>query len=418
MQAQGFVRFRVDGTVRSRLRRRRPAEAEEDREAQHRRRHRPHQGQRPTMQAAPGRELRDRAAPADGRALALRDGHRSSEHLFSSKFACPICGYSLPELEPRLFSFNTPMGACPDCDGLGHIEFFDPKRVVAFPTCRWRPAPCKGWDRRNQLLLPDAAEPGATHYDSTSTRRSRSCRRRRARCCCSAPARTRSSSPTVERARPAAAWSSASIRSKASCRTWSAATARPIRRRCARNWRKLPATQACPTCDGTRLRTRGAQRVPGRHRTSARSARSSRSSTRRCATAWPTSSSCSWTARKRRDRRQGRARRSSPRLTFLNDVGLDYLTLDRSADTLSGGEAQRIRLASQIGSGLTGVMYVLDEPSIGLHQRDNDRLIATLQHLRDLGNTRARRRARRGRDPRRRLRRRHGPGRRACTAAA
>ena len=312
------------------------------------------------------------------------------EHLFSSKFACPVCSYSLAELEPRLFSFNSPVGACPACDGLGEVTVFDPERVVAFPSLSLASGAVKGWDRRNAYTF-SMLESVARHYgfDIETAVRS-TARERAAGAAARLGRRPRSSSSTRRRApRAASAASGAGTRSRASCRTSSAATGRPTRWRCARNWRATWRPSPAPTAAA---RGCGARR-----------------------------GTCSWsTRRSTSDAARGRpiydvehatlrdclayfdglqlkgakaeiadkvVREIRSRLKFLNDVGLNYLSLDRSADTLSGGESQRIRLASQIGSGLTGVMYVLDEPSIGLHQRDNERLIGTLRHLRDLGNS-------------------------------
>jgi len=328
---------------------------------------------------------------ADGRAMACEmDSGR--EHLFSSRFACPVCRYSLAELEPRLFSFNSPQGACTTCDGLGQVTAFDAQRVVGFPSLSLASGAIKGWDRRNSYTF-SLIEAVARH--------------------CSFDVET----PFV--ALPAAVQHTLLHGSgdEPIAFTYSAdsmggegeAKPRAVKRKhpfegiipaLERRYRETDSPQVredlaryqnakpCPDCQGSRLR-REARHVflqpagavadsPGE----------------------PIFRVEHMTLDKARDyfdglRLQGAKaaiadkviREIRSRLKFLNDVGLNYLSLDRGADTLSGGEAQRIRLASQIGSGLTGVMYVLDEPSIGLHQRDNERLIGTLRHLRDIGNS-------------------------------
>jgi excinuclease ABC subunit A len=322
---------------------------------------------------------------ADGRAIAL-DLDSGEEHLFSSKFACPACDYALPELEPRLFSFNAPLGACPACDGLGVQTVFDPERVVAFPSLSLGGGAVKGWDRRNPYTfsmlesvarhlgidietpfeaLPPAAQQVLLYgsgsdeiefvYEAAAGRgKSRSVRRRHP---------FEGIIPNFERR----------FRE-----TDSAAVREDLAR--------YQAAKPCAACGGARLR-REARHVflvgedPGPAR---RPIHEVERATLAQALAYFDALRLPGTKAEIADKvvREIRAR-----LKFLNDVGLDYLSLDRSADTLSGGETQRIRLASQIGSGLSGVMYVLDEPSIGLHQRDNARLIGTLAHLRDLGNS-------------------------------
>ena len=278
---------------------RRRAEAEEDREARHRRRHRPHQG------AVGGRRRGRRAARqrlaesfeaalriADGRALAVEmDEPAAPSTSISSKFACPLCDYSLPELEPRLFSFNSPVGACPTCDGLGVTTVFDAERVVAFPSLSLASGAIKGWDRRNRLHLLAARERRRRTTASTSTRRSRSCRRRRARCCCAARARTRSSSSTRPKARAA---SSAVVKRRHPFegilpnleRRFRETDSAAVREELVR----LQSAKPCPDCHGTRLRAeaRNVFLVDVAERR-ARS-RSSESSTSRCARRSPGSS--------------------------------------------------------------------------------------------------------------------------------
>ncbi len=311
---------------------------------------------------------------ADGRALAV-EMDSGVEHLFSAKFACPICNYSLPELEPRLFSFNNPMGACPKCDGLGVISFFDPKRIVALPQLSLSSGAIKGWDRRNQFyhqLLAGLAR----HYDFDLEQSFESL------------------PDNIQQAvlygsgKEEIAFQYTNERGKAMLREHAfegvvnnferryKETDSPTVRE---ELSKYLNSCTCPECKGTRLRLE------------ARHVRFLDKNLYEIS-ALPLSQSLSFFQNlKLQGQKQAIAEKIvleiASRLTFLNNVGLNYLTLERSAETLSGGEAQRIRLASQIGSGLTGVMYVLDEPSIGLHQRDNDRLLNTLYKLRDMGNS-------------------------------
>ena len=311
---------------------------------------------------------------ADGRALAVEmEGGR--EHLFSAKFACPVCSYSLPELEPRLFSFNNPMGACPRCDGLGTISFFDPKRVVAFPDLSLASGAIKGWDRRNQFYfqllqclsthygfdlerpfneLPESVQHAILHGSGREKVRFLYVGDRGNKHYREHP--FEGVVPNLERRYRET--DSAVVREELS---------------------KYMNAQPCPECGGTRLR-REARYVKVAHRAIYEVSKLALSH-----------SIDFFRTLELPGVKQAIAdkivREILNRLQFLVDVGLEYLSLDRSADTLSGGEAQRIRLASQIGSGLTGVMYVLDEPSIGLHQRDNARLLRTLDRLRDIGNS-------------------------------
>jgi len=311
---------------------------------------------------------------SDGRALALEtDAERM--HVFSARFACPVCGFSLPELEPRLFSFNNPLGACPRCDGLGSITFFDPKRIVAFPHLSLAAGAIRGWDRRNQFYFQMLAGL-AQHYGFDLE----------------APFE---SLPQAVQDVVLQGSGSDRIRfqyvGERGNRYHREHAFEGILPNLERRYRETDSpvvkeelakflnTQTCPECHGTRLKIEARNvRVADRpiYELSAMTLRQ----------AWHFLREISLAGAKQAIAEKI-VREIVNRLQFLNNVGLDYLSLDRSADTLSGGEAQRIRLASQIGSGLTGVMYVLDEPSIGLHQRDNARLIATLKSLRDLGNT-------------------------------
>ncbi|PAT34306.1 excinuclease ABC subunit UvrA [Vandammella animalimorsus] len=383
MQARGYVRFRVDGQV---------VTDEELPELKKNDRHdidvvvdrlkvRPDMRQRlaESFEAA----LALGGANASGRVIAL-EMDSGAEHGFSAKFACPQCDYTLAELEPRLFSFNSPMGACPACDGLGQQELFDPARIVAFPTLSLGAGAIKGWDRRNGYYFGLLKSLGAHYgFDADNTPFEQ------------LPQRLReivlygSGQEEIEFTHIA---ESGPGKGKPVLRRH---PFEGVLRNIERRWRetdstvvrdelaKYRTTQLCAQCGGARLRREalhvmlgeGAQARPIHH-----IGRDTLADAQQWFEQLQLQGAKAEIAAKV-------VREIALRLRFLNDVGLNYLSLERSADTLSGGEAQRIRLASQIGSGLTGVMYVLDEPSIGLHQRDNDRLIATLQHLRDIGNS-------------------------------
>src|SRR5574337_495209 len=409
LQAQGYVRFRIDGAVHAydelpllkkterhaidavvdRLRVHAEARvASEEAEAPAATAQAPQTTPQPSGTA--GAALRQRLAESFESALALADGRAIAlevesgrEHRFNAKFACPVCGYSLTELEPRLFSFNSPSGACPSCDGLGVQEFFDPARVVAFPSLSLASGAIKGWERRNGYYFA-LIEGLARHYGfsvdtpfeelpptvqqvvlngsgmeeirfSYVMESGRSAGRKLAR------------KHPFEGVIPNIA------------RRWHETTSALVREELAR----YRATRPCTECAGTRLR-REARHVRVGEGDRARAIFEISQLTLQ--------GSLAFFEQLRLPGAKGEiaakvVREIGARRKFLNDVGLSYLSLDRSAETLSGGEAQRIRLASQIGSGLTGVMYVLDEPSIGLHQRDNDRLLETLKRLRDMGNT-------------------------------
>jgi excinuclease ABC subunit A len=370
LRAQGFVRLRVDGKVFEI-----DAVPKLDKNKKH------------TVDVVVDRvkvapDIKQRLAESfetalrhgDGRAI-VADMDSSKEVLFSSKFSCPVCDYSLPELEPRLFSFNNPMGACPKCDGLGNITFFDPKRVVAYPNLSLAGGAIKGWDRRNQFyfqmltalaqhysfdldtafesLAPDAQQ--VVLYGSGKEKVSFKYPGERGR----AVVREHTFEgiiPNLER-------------------RYKETDSLAVREELSRHLNTRP----CPECEGTRLR-REARNVKVDDKTIHEISAMPLKVTQ----PWFDNLKLSGQKLAIADRI---VKEISSRLSFLNNVGLDYLSLVRSADSLSGGEAQRIRLASQIGSGLTGVMYVLDEPSIGLHQRDNGRLLQTLKRLRDLGNS-------------------------------
>lgn len=315
---------------------------------------------------------------ADGRAVAY-EMDTEKEHIYSNKFACNVCGYSLQELEPRLFSFNNPMGACQECDGLGHIEFFDPKRIVAFPNLSLASGAVKGWDRRNQFyfqMLTSLASHCGFDLDKPFEQLPK-------------PAQDvvlfgsgKTSVPFAyvnERGRTVIREHTFEGVVNNLQRRYRETDSMAVKEELA----KFINEKECPSCGGARLRTEARYVKIGAGQQQRAIYEVAKTPLRDCLTYFD---DLKLTGAKK-DIAERVIKEIVARLKFLNDVGLDYLSLDRSADTLSGGEAQRIRLASQIGSGLTGVMYVLDEPSIGLHQRDNDRLIATLKHLRDIGNS-------------------------------
>ena len=370
LTAQGFVRVRVDGKVHEL-----DAVPKLDKNKKH------------TIEVVVDRlkvraDAKQRLAEsletalrhADGRALGV-DMDTGREHLFSAKFACPVCDYALPELEPRLFSFNNPMGACPECDGLGAVTFFDAERVVAFPHLSLAAGAIKGWDRRNQFFY-QMLQSLALHYGFDLD----------------APYEK-----LPERIRDILLHGSGreeiAFRYLGEKGGWGTRKHgfEGILKNLERRYRETDSvavreelakylnTKPCPACEGTRLRREARHVFVGDASLPQISER-------------PLKDTLTFfkdlkLVGQRAQVAEKIIHEINARLGFLVNVGLDYLSLNRSADTLSGGEAQRIRLASQIGSGLTGVMYVLDEPSIGLHQRDNDRLLDTLKHLRDLGNS-------------------------------
>jgi len=311
---------------------------------------------------------------ADGRAIAL-EVDSGKEHLFSARFACPVCSYSLAELEPRLFSFNNPMGACPRCDGLGAVEFFDPKRVVAHPNLSLASGAIRGWDRRNQFYFA-MLQALARHYgfDIEAPWEALADEVQQLILFGSGKERVAFSYPS-ERGRPTVKEHAFEGVIPNLERRYRETDSLVVKEELA----KYRNTRTCPDCGGTRLRRE------------ARHVRIAQSNIHEMSSLPLGQSLAFFRALSLPGTRAAVAdkivKEIANRIEFLVNVGLDYLSLERSAETLSGGEAQRIRLASQIGSGLTGVMYVLDEPSIGLHQRDNARLIQTLKRLRDLGNS-------------------------------
>ncbi|MBR6876601.1 MAG: excinuclease ABC subunit UvrA [Neisseriaceae bacterium] len=310
----------------------------------------------------------------DERALAL-EMDSGKEHWFSARFACPVCSYSLPELEPRLFSFNNPMGSCPTCDGLGSTDFFDEHKVVVNPELSLASGAIEGWDKRNQFYFQMIQSLAAHYQFDVNTAWEK------------LPENVRkvvlhgsgkelidfkylSEKGTMFNRAHAFEGILPNLE-----RRYRETDSETVRERL----REYKSYRSCPSCHGARLRKEARFVYVGDkalHEVSV----------------LPLKQTLAFFENLTLDGNKAQIadkilKEICARLGFLISVGLDYLTLARSAETLSGGEAQRIRLASQVGSGLTGVMYVLDEPSIGLHQRDNDRLLATLKRLRDLGNS-------------------------------
>ena len=306
--------------------------------------------------------------------IAFMDG-KEPDRLMSAKFACPVCNYSVNKLEPRLFSFNSPSGACPTCDGLGVHQFFDVERVIQHPDISISEGAIRGWDRRN-LFYYNLLNSLATHYDfdiSTPWNQLSEVHQNK----------ILFGTKDEEIAFFYVSDRGTRFRRKHNFEGVIPNMERRFRETESQSVRddlaKYMTSTSCPTCDGTRLR---------------KSARNVFIKDKRIEdiVCLPVSETAAYFESLELVGRQGEIgekiiKEISERLNFLVDVGLNYLSLDRSAETLSGGEAQRIRLASQIGAGLVGVLYILDEPSIGLHQRDNERLLKTLIRLRDLGNT-------------------------------
>ncbi len=307
--------------------------------------------------------------------VSLVDDEEADDLVFSARFACPACGHSISELEPRMFSFNNPAGACPDCDGLGVKQFFDPDLVVSDPTLTLAEGAVRGWDRRNvyyfHLLTSLARHYG---FDVEKPFGKLTKKQRDAVLFGSRGERVDFSyvNDRGDRITRRHHFEGVIPNMERRFRETSSSGVRE-------HLQKYLTVRACPACAGTRLKT------------DARHVYIDETTLPEINTSSVEAALDYFTALELSGRRGAIAEKIlkeiQARLRFLVDVGLNYLTLDRSAETLSGGEAQRIRLASQIGAGLVGVMYILDEPSIGLHQRDNERLLRTLTHLRDLGNT-------------------------------
>ncbi|MGP3791793.1 excinuclease ABC subunit UvrA [Pseudomonas sp. B392_1p] len=312
---------------------------------------------------------------ADGIALiAPMDDDEQEELIFSARYACPVCGHSISELEPKLFSFNNPAGACGTCDGLGVKQFFDAKRLVNGELTLAEGA-IRGWDRRNVYYFQMLGSL-ASHYGFSLERPFETLSAEDQKAILFGSGKDsvdfrylNDRGDIVKRSHPFEG-----IIPNLE-RRYRETESNSVREELA----KYLATQPCPDCRGTRLRREARHVWVGEK-------------TLPAVTSLPVGDACAYFADLSLPGRRGEIaakilKEIRERLEFLVNVGLDYLTLERSADTLSGGEAQRIRLASQIGAGLVGVMYILDEPSIGLHQRDNERLLGTLTHLRNLGNT-------------------------------
>ena len=372
LMAQGFVRARIDGEV---------YELDQPPKLDLRKKH--------TIEAIVDRfrvkeDLRLRLAESFETALKLADGVArvvwmdnadEDEIVFSDKFACHICGYSLTELEPRLFSFNNPNGACPTCDGLGVKQFFDPERVVVNPSLSLAGGAIRGWDRKTTYYY-QMIQSLAAHYDFDIEAPFESLSKKLQKIILFGSGKQKiefryANSRGLEIKKLHRFEGVIPNLERRYRETESNAVREELT--------KFLNSQDCPDCGGTRL-NRAARNVfitdralPDITGLSVGNARAF----------FENLELEGWRA----TIADKIVKEIGDRLGFLSDVGLDYLSLDRSADTLSGGEAQRIRLASQIGSGLVGVMYILDEPSIGLHQRDNQRLLGTLEHLRDIGNT-------------------------------
>jgi excinuclease ABC subunit A len=371
LRRDGFIRVRIDGTV---------VDLDDTPELDKKKKH--------TVEVVVDRfkvraDLQLRLAESIETALTLStglllvnfmDGDRDDQ-LLSSKHACPICDYSLSELEPRLFSFNNPAGACPSCDGLGVKQYFDRDKIVHYPESSLAEGAIRGWDKRNIYyfhMLNSLAE----HYEFNVDTPWNELSEAHQKAILFGSGETEISfnyvndrgDVTKRKHRFEGVLNNLD-------RRYRDTDSQMVRE----DLSKLLSTQNCPECKGARLR-KEARNVFVDDKTLPE------------LTLLPIGEAFTYFAQLTFEGAKGQIaekilKELQERLSFLVDVGLNYLSLNRSADTLSGGEAQRIRLASQIGAGLVGVMYILDEPSIGLHQRDNDRLLKTLLHLRDIGNT-------------------------------
>jgi excinuclease ABC subunit A len=400
MQARGYVRFRVDGELvefdqlpKLKKNEKHDIDVVIDRLKV-----------KPEMQQRLAESFEAALRIAEGRAIAFNLDYQNDSELtnkyrgeslkrpekeqwFNAKFACPVCGFSIGELEPRLFSFNSPVGACETCDGLGTMEFFDPSRVVAFPSLSLASGAVKGWDRRNGYYF-SLLESIAKHYKIDIEQPFESLPENVQHVILQGSGEEEIAfSYTMETGN----FAGKKIKKKHPFegiihnmeRRYRETESALVREDLSR----YRNTQHCTACDGTRLKREARNVRIGEGLQEGGQARTiSQISHTTLLEAQAYFEGLKMTGAKAEIASKV-IKEIASRLKFLNDVGLSYLSLARSAETLSGGESQRIRLASQIGSGLTGVMYVLDEPSIGLHQRDNDRLIGTLKHLRNLGNS-------------------------------
>ena len=371
LTANGFIRARIDGIV---------TDLDHPPQLDKNKKH--------TVEAVVDRlrvrpDMQQRLAESFETALELAEGVATvsfiegdgNDLVFSSRFACPQCGYSISELEPRLFSFNNPVGACKECDGLGVKQYFDPDLVVSDPAASVADGAIRGWDRRNVYYF-HLLKSLARHYEFDVDAQFRKLRKKQKDAILFGSGGERvdfsyvnDRGDTVHRRHTFEGV--IPNMERRFHETESAAVRESLQ--------KYLTVRACPNCGGARL-CEEARHVYIAGRTAPEITSGSVEDTLAYFSGLELEGARGAIAEKI-------VKEIRARLRFLVDVGLNYLTLDRSAETLSGGEAQRIRLASQIGAGLVGVMYILDEPSIGLHQRDNARLLRTLTHLRDLGNT-------------------------------
>jgi excinuclease ABC subunit A len=371
LRSQGFVRARIDGLV---------VDLDDAPTLDKKRKH--------DIEVVVDRikvreDLQTRLAESFETALELSDGiariapmdEGMEEMVFSARFACPTCGHSIQELEPRLFSFNNPHGACPACDGLGVRQYFDPAKLVQDASLTLAQGAIRGWDKRSLYYYQQLQAVGQ-HYgfdlDTPFEKLSEQHRNIILHGSGDDSVDFHYRNDRGERVKKAHPFEGVINNLE---RRYRETESESVREDLARYLNM----HACPSCNGSRLRA-DARHVFIDQRTLPDLVR------------LPIGQAKEYFEQLQLGGKQGEIadkilKEIRERLSFLVNVGLDYLSLERSADTLSGGEAQRIRLASQIGAGLVGVMYVLDEPSIGLHQRDNERLLKTLEHLRDLGNT-------------------------------
>ena len=372
LQAQGFIRARIDGEIYELdqppaldLRKKHHIDAIVDRFKV-----------KPDMRLRLTESFETALRLADGTArVAFMDDKDAEEIIFSDRFACNQCGYSLTELEPRLFSFNNPTGACPTCDGLGVKQFFDPARVVVNPGLSLAGGAIRGWDRKTTYYY-QMIKSLASHYDFDieTPFDQLSLKQQKVVLYGSGKEKINFFYENTRGMQIKKLHRFEGVLPNLD-RRYHETESNAVREELT----KFLNSQACPDCAGTRL-NRAARHVFVCDRSLPEITGLSVGHAREF---FDTMEVDGWRATVA----DKIVKEIGNRLGFLSDVGLDYLSLDRSADTLSGGEAQRIRLASQIGSGLVGVMYILDEPSIGLHQRDNQRLLKTLIHLRNIGNT-------------------------------